>query len=276
MTARPILHGSAPALRGGDAVFAVDPLTQQIAASIADEVLTDLAWALSAAPPESELSRLSARCAERSLAATVSPVLAAVLAAALRAEALSAGRFRPIRVPQATVGIPELRFDPETRRLILPRGTEFDLWAVGCAWAAECILERIEQTDPFAAVAVVVGPAVVAVGAAWEISEALQGELTVLDPALQRGRRRFAVLQADDTEPAAAPPRRRPCWDRVAVAADDAVRAVALAGATERLGHVAPDWIQAVGGEAELRSARSVPFRGRRRVRTEQWAARGL
>lgn len=276
MTVRPSLHGSAPPLSGSDAVFATDPLTQLIAASIADEVLTDLAWVLSASRPESELSRLSARSAERSLAATVSPVLAAVLAAAQRAETMSGGWFRPIRSPQAAAGIPELRFDPETRHLVLPRGTELDLWAVGCAWAAEHILERIEQTDPFATVAVVVGPAVVTVGAAWEISEALQGELTVLDPALQRGRRRFGVLQTDEAEPTSAPPRRRPCWDRIAVAADDAVRAVALAGATQRLGPVAPDWIQAVGGEAELRSARSVPFRGQRRVRTEQWAARGL
>lgn len=276
MTARPGLHVSAPPLSGSDAVYAVDPLTRLIAASIADEVLAHLTWALSASRPDSELSRLCARSAERSLAVTVSPVLAAVLAAAQRAERMSGGWFRPIRSPQAEAGIPELRFDPETRHLVLPRGTQLDLWDVGCAWAAERILERVEQTDPFAAVAVVVGPAVVAVGAAWEISEALQGELTVLDPALQRGRRRFAVLGGDAGDPSASPSRRRRCWDRVAVAADDAVRAIALAGSTQRLGQVAPDWIQAVGGEAELRSARSVPFLGQRRVRTEQWAARGL
>lgn len=259
-------------------VHSADPLTRMVAESIADEVLEDLSWALSPRRAESELNLLNSLSADHSFAARVSPTLAAVLEAAVRAEQVSGGWYRPIRTADAEQEAPDLEFDPTTRRLVLPRGTQLDLHDVGCAWAAERILERMAEADPFASLAVQVGPAVASVGAAWEISEALEGELTILDPALQRGQRSFAVLEpSDEAEQASSgAERRQRTWGTVAVAAQDAVAAVAMAGAAEELGRVAPEWIETVGGQGELRPQRSHSVFGRRRVRTSGWAARGL
>ena len=266
----PRLCRSAPALGAPDPIRAIDPLTRMIAASIADEVLADLSRALSTERPEAELPLLLARSAEHDVSAQVSPALASIISAARRAQAISSGWYRPIRVAPGRGDAPAVDLDPEARRVVLPRGTRADLWDIGCAWAADRIMARVQETDPFASLAVVVGPAVVAVGAAWEISEALDGEHTVLDPALQRGARAFAVL-TDQRASAGAE-----VWDSVIVSADDAVSAMAFAGSAEDLGRLAPEWTETVGAQAELRPARPSRLFGRRRVRTSAWAAKGL
>lgn len=270
MSVPPSLRRSAPTLTAGSTVFAVDPLTRMIAASIADEVLSELSWVLSTERPDSELSLLLSLSADHSISAQVSPTLGAVLEAAQRAQAVSSGWYRPIRLAREGSDGEVVEFDATTRHLVLPRGTQLDLWDIGCAWAVDRIMERVQEADPFASLAIVVGSSVAAVGAAWEISEVLDGDLTILDPALQRGARAFAVL-SDQTRSLGAE-----VWDGVAVSAEDAVSALAFAGSAEELGRMAPEWIETVGGQAELRPARPAPLFGRRRMRTARWAAKGL
>lgn len=270
MTVPPRLRRSAPTLAAERTVFAVDPLTRMVAESIADEVLTELSWVLSTERPDSELSLLLSLSSDHTLAAQVSPTLSAILQAAQRAQAVSSGWYRPIRLSRELTGGEVVELDTRTRRLTLPRGTELDLWDIGCAWAADRIMERVQDADPFASLAIVVGSSVSAVGAAWEISEALDEDYTVLDPALQRGARAFALL-SDQTRTAGAE-----VWDGVAVSADGAVEALAFAGSAEELGRMAPEWIETVGAQAELRPSRPGRIFGRRRVRTDRWAAKGL
>ena len=270
MAVPPRLRRSAPTLTAQRTVSAVDPLTRMVAESIADEVLSDLSWVLSTERPDSELSLLLSLSSDHALTAQISPTLCAVLKAAQRAQAVSSGWYRPIRLSRELTGGEIVELDTRTRRLTLPRGTELDLWDIGCARAADRIMERVQEADPFASLAIVVGSSVSAVGAAWEISEALGEDLTVLDPALQRGARAFAVL-CEQTRGVGAE-----VWDAVAVSADSAVDALAFAGSAEELGRMAPEWLETVGAQAELRPSRPGRLFGRRRVRTAGWAAKDM
>ena len=260
MAVPPRLRRSAPTLTAQRTVSAVDPLTRMVAESIADEVLSDLSWVLSTERPDSELSLLLSLSSDHALTAQISPTLWAV----------SSGWYRPIRLSRELTGGEIVELDTRTRRLTLPRGTELDLWDIGCARAADRIMERVQEADPFASLAIVVGSSVSAVGAAWEISEALGEDLTVLDPALQRGARAFAVL-CEQTRGVGAE-----VWDAVAVSADSAVDALAFAGSAEELGRMAPEWLETVGAQAELRPSRPGRLFGRRRVRTAGWAAKDM
>ena len=148
MTVPPRLRRSAPTLAAERTVFAVDPLTRMVAESIADEVLTELSWVLSTERPDSELSLLLSLSSDHTLAAQVSPTLSAILQAAQRAQAVSSGWYRPIRLSRELTGGEVVELDTRTRRLTLPRGTELDLWDIGCAWAADRIMERVQDGSP--------------------------------------------------------------------------------------------------------------------------------
>ncbi|HQY98639.1 MAG TPA: FAD:protein FMN transferase [Propionicimonas sp.] len=80
---------------------------------------------------------------------TVSPVLGQALAAALRAAEFSAGLVDPTvgsRGPRrAGTDWRSVRFDPDSRRLLLPEETELDLGAIGKAWAADWIAQACTE-----------------------------------------------------------------------------------------------------------------------------------
>lgn len=318
-----------PAVRRGSclvsatkAVRATEPLTRLIACSVADRVLEDLSAAVSPDRVDSELAMIHAFAEHGDVDVEVSASLCAVLLHAQEAARLSGGLVDPVvgvaidaqtghRMP-----VPSrepYRLDADRRRLFLRRGTVLDLWNIGCAWAAEEIVGRVSMEDPAASLAVVVGPSVVAVGAAWEISEALDCDLTVLDPALRCGLRSFAVFNAAhpregqaqehpvnsaDVEDlvnivsventvevvsgadaqrtvALSPAAGQPWWDKAAVGADDAVQALTFGLMAERLGDDGCEHIVRAGGEAEFEGPRGDSGL-RRLVRTPGWMPRGL
>lgn len=300
-------------LNAARAVHATESLTRLIACSVADDVLEQLSTAVDRDRVDSEITLLNAFAAHDDVTMDVSPVLCAILLRAQGASRLSGGLVDPVVgiAAEGTGGATAVlgpdapyEFDAEAGCVHLRRGTVLDLWSIGCAWAAEEIVEQVIVQDPAASLAVVVGPAVVSVGAAWEISDALGRGFAALESPLRCGLRSFAVLHADgaqaqgaaaaqgllptsevkpsdqgaagstradgDPVPESVP---GPWWDRAAVGAEDAVQALTFALMAQRLGDVAQEHIVQAGAQAEFVGPRAgTPWR--RRVRTPGWVPR--
>lgn len=299
----PAVRRTSRLLNATRAVHATESLTRLIARSVADDVLEQLSTAVDRDRVDSEIALLNAFAAHDDVTMDISQVLCAILLHAQEASRLSGGLVDPVVGMFATgsAGAVALagsdapyEFDADTSTLHLRQGTVLDLWNLGCAWAAEEIVSQVIVQDPAASLAVVVGPAVVSVGAAWEISDALGHGFAALESPLRCGLRSFAVLHtdgsalhtdgsallgegADQTGPAggqaaldSAP---TAWWDRVAVGAEDAVQAITFALMAQRLGDVAQDHMVRAGAEAEFVGPRvGTPWR--RRVRTSGWVPR--
>lgn len=307
----PAVRRTSRLLSASRVVHATEALTRLIACSVADDVLEELSAAVDRDRVDSELALLNAFADHDDVTMDVSQVLCAILLHAQAASRLSGGLVDPvigISGQTSTATRSHLRphapyeFDPEAGTLYLRKGTVLDLWDIGCAWAAEEIVAQVIRQDPAASLAVVVGPAIASVGAAWEISDALGRGFAVLDSPLRCGLRSFAVLHtsgvpaeiaaADCRELASTPGAVRPgdpapnsfsaretsqenmaspWWDRAAVGAEDAVQALTLALMAQRLGDVAPEHFLQAGAQAEFVGPRgATPWR--RRVRTAGWA----
>lgn len=276
------------------AVHATEPLTHLIAGGVADSVFDELSRAVGTDRADSELTMFHAFAAHDDVVMEVSGTFAAILERAQEASRLSGGLVHPVveMAPTDSGGAVHLLhpddpfvYDAATGRLYLRRGTVLDLWDIGCAWAAEEIVSRVLEADPAAALAAVVGPAVVSVGAAWEIVDALGQEFSSLHLPLRCGLRSFAVLgsTARITGPRALTPdavtgavRAESAvvhgrwWDSAVVGADDAVRALTFAMMAERLGGEAFDYIVDGGAEAEFQGYVGAETR-LRLLRTPGW-----
>lgn len=298
----PAVRRSSRLLSASKAVYATESLTRLIACSVADEILERLTIAVDRDRADSEIALLNAFAEHDDVTMEVSPALSAILLQAQEAARLSGGLVDPVvgiagdsgaHIATEGSGVP-YSFDPDRHVLYMRRGTVLDLWNIGCAWAAEEIVARVVMQDPAASFAVVVGPAVVSVGAAWEISDALEQDFAMLQAPLRCGLRSFAILHqhlpnntahadgegrrsASSADVASAP---HECssgdapeaawWDRASVGAEDAVQAITLALMAQRLGESAFDHIVQAGGQAEFVGPRGrTPLR--RRMRTPGW-----
>lgn len=281
-----------PAVRRGNCIVSVaqavhctESLTRLIACSVTDDVLERLSAAVNPDRVDSELALLNAFASHGDVDMEVSPTLGAILLHAQQAARLSGGLVDPVvgidAAPAPSTAVlmagEHYAFDADQHRIHVRRGTVLDLWDIGCAWAAEEIVAKVIMEDPAATLAVVVGPAIVCVGAAWEISEALGQDLSALDLPLRCGLRSFAILRHDPGAHGqgpgaesvdAAPP--SPWWDRATVGAEDAVQAVTLTLMAERLGDEAFEHIRQAGGQAEFVGPRGSTAL-RRRLRTPGW-----
>ncbi|MDO5618662.1 FAD:protein FMN transferase [Kocuria sp.] len=290
----PAIRRSSRLLNATKAVHATDSLTRLIACSVAAETLESLAAAVDRDRLDSELATINTLAAHDQLTTEVSSALAAILLHAQEAARVSGGLVDPVVGISGDVaptggqqdwrGHAPYFFDADHRVLHVRRGTVLDLWNIGCAWAAEEIVAQVIVQDPAASLAVVVGPAVVSVGAAWEIGEALSQEYAALQPPLRCGLRSFAVLQPgsfealpEHTDSQAGiehvPHAGGPWWDRAAVGAEDAIQAVTFALMAQRLGDSTFEHIVRAGGQAEFVGPRGgTPLR--RRLRTPGWVPR--
>ncbi|KAA9395395.1 FAD:protein FMN transferase [Kocuria coralli] len=300
MTISTVRRGSG-LVSAGRVVHAIDPLTRLVACSVADRVLEDLSSAVQDDRCDSEIALLNSRAVHDDVSIMTSPALTAILRRAQEAARMSGGLVDPVvgmaltdgRQGHAGLGpVEPYRFDADQHRLDLRRGTVLDLWDIGCAWAAEEIVAQVVREDPAATLAVVVDLAVVSVGAAWEISEALEETLPVLDSPLRCGLRSFAILDhsgprtgtqdealGDATEvPSPAPGTSAeaawaPWWERAVVGAGDAVQALTFGLMAERLGDGISEHIVDAGGQAEFVGppGEAAP---RHRLRTPGWVPR--
>lgn len=309
----PAVRRTSRLLSASRVVHATESLTRLIACSVADSVLEELSTAVDRDRVDSEMALLNAFADHDDVTMDVSQVLRAILLQAQAASRLSGGLVDPvigISGQTSTATGSHLRphapyqFDAEAGTLYLRKGTVLDLWDIGCAWAAEEIVAQVIRQDPAASLAVVVGPAVASVGAAWEISDALGRGFAVLDSPLRCGLRSFALLHsagvqaettaagyrelaatqgaavAEDSAPNGLRARdtsqenmASPWWDRAAAGAEDAVQALTFALMAQRLGDVAQEHIVQAGAQAEFVGPRgATPWR--RRVRTAGWAPR--
>ncbi|NKE08524.1 MULTISPECIES: FAD:protein FMN transferase [Kocuria] len=292
----PAVRRTSRLLNATRAVHATESLTRLIACSVADDVLEQLSTAVDRDRVDSEIALLNAFAAHDDVTMDVSPVLCAILLHAQEASRLSGGLVDHVVGMSATGSAgtaartgrdAPYEFDADTSTLYLRQGTVLDLWNLGCAWAAEEIVAQVIMQDPAASLAVVVGPAVVSVGAAWEISDALGQGFAALESPLRCGLRSFAVLHTHGVVPtgestgqmepaedqAAQNTAPTAWWDRVAVGAEDAVQAITFVLMAQRLGDVAQDHLARAGAEAEFVGPRTgTPWR--RRVRTPGWVPR--
>lgn len=281
----PAVRRSSRLLEASKAVYATESLTRLIACSVADDILERLTVAVDRDRADSEIALLNAFAEHDDVTMEVSPALAAILLHAQEAARLSGGLVDPvIGIAGGTEGYmasgigggAPYSFDSNQRVLHIRRGTVLDLWNIGCAWAAEEIVAQVIMQDPAASFAVVVGPALVSVGAAWEITEALGHEFSMLHAPLRCGLRSFAILHqnpAENTSPAHGAGADFAWWDRASIGAEDAVQAITLGLMAERLGESAFDHILQAGGQAEFVGPRSgTPLR--RRMRTPGWMPR--
>lgn len=294
----PVPHG-AP---GTDTVRAPAPDLQAEARSLAELVRREVSDAVAPGRIDSELSLLNRFAEHEDVDVVVGPVLAEILAAALRAARLTSGLVDPTTGAAAwraqdglsarpAPGIGHLDLDLHSRRLRMLRGTVLDLAAVADAWAAERTVQVFTAAWPGHALFARVGGAF-AVGGPPAQTAALVGSAPPArtagsaggDPGVApgvwadlvgRGRRGLAVLAGPGdalvnpvTGTAATSP-----WQRVVVAADSAVEAHAYARAAHLLGWEAPGWVAACGADGEFTGSR--PGSSLRRTRrTPGWPGR--
>ncbi|OLT10522.1 hypothetical protein BJF77_07990 [Kocuria sp. CNJ-770] len=288
-----------PGAPSRDTVRAPAPDLQEEARRLAERVHREVSAAVAPERIDSELSLLNRFAEHEDVDVVVGPVLAQILAAALRATRLTSGLVDPTTGDAAwraqdglparpAPGIAHLDFDLSARRLRMRRGTVLDLAEVADAWAADRTARIFAETFPghglvarTGAVLAVAGPPAEAAALAATLGT---GPGPAPDPALgaaawagllAAGHRGLAVLPRPGSalvNPVTGAAAESP-WDRVVVAARNAVEAQAYARAAHVLGGDAPGWVAACGAEGEFTGSRPGSTL-RRRLRTPGWPGR--
>jgi thiamine biosynthesis lipoprotein len=288
-----------PGAPSPDTVRAPAPDLQEEARRLAERVHREVSAAVAPERIDSELSLLNRFAEHEDVDVVLGPVLAQVLAAALRTTRLTSGLVDPTTGDAAwraqdglparpAPGIAHLDLDLPARRLRMRQGTVLDLTEVAEAWTADRTALLFAETFPGQGLVVRAG-GVLAVagppaGAAALAAAPGPGRGPAPDPALDAaawtallaaGHRGLAVLPRPGTtvvNPVTGAAAESP-WDRAAVAARTAVEAQAYARAAHVLGTDAPGWVAACGAEGEFTGARPGSTL-RRRLRTPGWPGR--
>ncbi|KLU08637.1 FAD:protein FMN transferase [Kocuria sp. SM24M-10] len=288
-----------PGAPSRDTVRAPAPDLQEEARRLAERVHREVSAAVAPERIDSELSLLNRFAEHEDVDVVVGPVLAQILAAALRATRLTSGLVDPTTGDAAwraqdglparpAPGIAHLDLDLPARRLRMRQGTVLDLAEVAGAWAADRTVRLFTDAFPghglvarTGGVLAVAGPAAEAAALAATPGFALDPDL---DPALgaaawagllTTGHHGLAVLSRPGSalvNPVTGAAVESP-WDRVVVAARSAVEAQAYAHAAHVLGGDAPGWVAACGAEGEFTGSRPGSTL-RRRLRTPGWPGR--
>ncbi|MGQ1839088.1 FAD:protein FMN transferase [Kocuria turfanensis] len=284
-----------PGAPSPDTVRAPAPDLQEEARRLAERVHREVSAAVAPERIDSELSLLNRFAEHEDVDVVVGPVLAQVLAAALQATRLTSGLVDPTTGDAAwraqdglparpAPGIAHLDLDLPARRLRMRRGTVLDLAEVADAWAADRTARLFAETFPghglvarAGGVLAVAGPPA---GAAALAAAPGPGPDPAMDAAawaglLAAGHRGLAVLPRPGSalvNPVTGAAAESP-WDRVVVAARNAVEAQAYARAAHVLGGDAPGWVAACGAEGEFTGSRPGSTL-RRRLRTPGWPGR--
>ncbi len=269
------------------------------ACRLAERVRREVSCAVAPERIDSELSLLNRFAEHEDVDVVVGPVLAELLAAALRTARLTSGLVDPTTGGAAwraqdglparpAPGIGHLDLDLPVRRLRMRRGTVLDLTEVADAWAADRTVRLFAEAFPGHALVVpaggvlaVAGPPAAVAALAAAAGRTGPGPDAALAPGawaglVTAGRRGLAVLPRPGSalvDPATGAAARSP-WDRVAVAAGSAVEAQAYARASHVLGWDAPGWVAACGADAEFTGTRPGTVL-RRRLRTPGWPQPG-
>ena len=253
------------------------------AVEIARTYLAALDRAASRFRPDSELSRLNQAAARGPVTATVSPLLARVLAAGLRVARLTGGLVDPTvgealsaigynrdlpdvvagapprtRRPENPIGWDRVRLDAGTRLLTMPQGTTLDVGASGKAFAADDIA-RLLSRDLSGGFLVDLGGDVAVAGdiprGGWRIGvQAADGSLlqvvTSRGQALATSSTRIRRWRTSNGEAHhVIDPRTGTSadavWAQVTCSAATALEANAATTAAVVLGEQAPDWLAA-------------------------------
>lgn len=286
-----------PGAPGTGTVRTPDADLQVEARRLAERVRREVSCAVAPERIDSELSLLNRFAEHEDVDVVVGPVLAEILAAALRTTRLTSGLVDPTTGGAAwraqdglparpAPGIGHLDLDLPARRLRMRRGTVLELTEVADAWAADRTVRLFAEAFPGHGLSVPVGGVLAVAGppvpaAALAAAPGRTGPDTALAPGawaglVTAGRRGLAVLPRPGgalVDPATGAAAESP-WDRVAVAADSAVEAQAYARAAHVLGWDAPGWVAACGADGEFTGTRPGTVL-RRRLRTPGWPQPG-